>query len=438
LESISKDIQKHLIFAWRNAIEASKDLKKATSMPHTFHASPEGSFFLTLEGINAVRQIILDSKKVPDVASKFSDEYLERIIMASIAKLLSCVEEKICLEAQKQAEEILRVLASPAVEWTLIVPIVNLELEMDELQIGKVRLHRFKTDEEKELYEKITKIYRKLQQKSSVLPKDIPEGLITDLQETVKKNFIGRVCAEVTTQAVDSKRAEDIGMQLLHLVLDTLCFYRFNRNFRDVLFAKNRFDIQGNLLQDTQSLILFAETEISFPKKLTGFVAPFTITMSALRDIRTDGFDVVSDILKKDEQNWTEFEKDLITSIRFIAISAQDEQIANAFVNSVISLEALLLDEHESIIDNLAERIAFIIGKNASERNQYFDEMRRLYKIRCNVVHSGNTDIKYSDLSLLRRFINYRCVVNLLNSYRSLKISSIKDLIKWIRDQKFS
>lgn len=438
MESIAKDVQKRLIFAWRNAIEASKDIKKATSMPHTFYASSEGSFFLTLEGIGAVRQIILDSKKVPDVATKFSDEYLEGIIMSSIAKLLSCVEEKICLEAQKQTEEILRVLASPAVEWTLIVPIVNLELEMDELHIGKVRLHRFEADDEKELHGKITKIYRTLQEKYGRLPKDIPHDLTSDLQGTVEKNFIGRVCAEVTTSAVDSTRAQDVGMQLLQLTLDTLCFYRFNRNFRDALFAKDRFDIQGYLHRDIQSLILFAETHISFPKKLTGFVAPFTITRSALSDIKTDGFDVVSDILKKDEQTWTDFEKDLITSIRFIAISTHDEHIANAFVNSVISLEALLLDEHESVIDNLAERVAFIIGKNASERNLYFDEMKRLYKIRCNVVHSGNTDMRYSDLSLLRRSINYRCVVNLLNSYRSLKISSIKDLIKWIRDQKFS
>jgi hypothetical protein len=119
-------------------------------------------------------------------------------------------------------------------------------------------------------------------------------------------------------------------------------------------------------------------------------------------------------------------------------LSSRDKEIANAFVNSVISLEALLLDEHEAIAVNLGERVAFIIGGNLTERNWYFDQMRRLYRIRCKIVHSGNTDIKRSDLTLLQRLINYKCIVNLLNSYKSENINSIKDLIRWIRNQKFS
>ncbi len=73
LEYVSNEIQKLLIFAWRNAIESSKDEKKTASMPHTFYGSSEGSFYLTVNGISAVNKIILDSKKVPDVAKKFSN-----------------------------------------------------------------------------------------------------------------------------------------------------------------------------------------------------------------------------------------------------------------------------------------------------------------------------------------------------------------------------
>ena len=393
---------------------------------------------MTLDGIGAVNKIILNSKKVPDVSRKFSDKHLEGLIMNSIAKLLSAEEPKISLEAQKQADEILKVLVSPAVEWTLIVPIVNLELEMKDLQIGKVRFHRFENPEEVALFEKITGAYQKFQKRSAgKLPERIPAPLILELQKIVEKNFIGRVCAEVKTSAVDNERAQEIGMQLLNLALDVLCFYKFNRNFRDDAFAGDRFGIQGELHQDTQDLILFAETGISFPRKLTGFTAPFAIANSALADLRTDGIDVLSEILNRDETERTSFEKDLTTSIRFIGLSSRDEHVANAFVNGVISLEALLLDDHESIIDNLAERVAFIIGKNAAERNLYFDEMRRLYKIRCDIVHSGNSDVKYSDLSILRRSVNYVCLVSLLNSYSSLGINSVKDLIKWVRDQKF-
>jgi hypothetical protein len=111
-------------------------------------------------------------------------------------------------------------------------------------------------------------------------------------------------------------------------------------------------------------------------------------------------------------------------------------KIFNSFVDSTISLEALLLAQHDSKRDNLAERVAFIIGKNLNERNHYYDEMKNLYGIRCGIVHSGNTDVRSSDFQELQ-WIDYTCLVNMLNLYRSLKINNVADLVTWIRRQKF-
>lgn len=393
---------------------------------------------MSSEGMDTFREIVEELRKVEDVALKFSSKYLEQKINEAIVALLPTEERGIALAAQEQADNLFKILVTPTVDWTLMVPTVNLETEMDDILFGNVRLFNFKDDDKRRLRSRIEETYKGLQSESTNLPQKIPETLVSEFEKIVKENFAGKVCAELKISAVDSERAEEIGMQQLDMVLDGLRFYRLNRSFRDPFFTKSYFDIQGNIRSDRQTLILFASRAITFPQKAKGFLYPFKITKSALIDIRKDGFDSLSEIFRKNDQDRSTFEKDLVTSVRFCALSTRDRQIANAFVNSVISLEALLLDEHESIVDNLAERVAFIVGRNLSERNWYFDQMKRLYRIRCNVVHSGNTDIQRSDLTLLQRSINYKCIANLLNLYKSQNINSIKDLIKWIRNQKFS
>lgn len=430
LNLASKNVVKgRLIFAWRNAREASENLKETMSKPHKAYFTAKGGFFSSLEGMETVAKIIDELKEVAEVTLKFSDKYLENTINDAIVELLPIEEKDINIASQKQVDKIFRILATATVDWTIMVPIVNLEIEMDELRIGKVRFFKLETDDKERLQSKLEEI-SKLKSKAP--------SLASILEKTLEKEFVGKVCAEVIVSAVDLECAEEIGMQTIHMTLDALRFYRLSYIFRDPFYAKEYFDVQGNIHSEKQHVILFSSTQVSFPQTIRGFIRPFKITQVAFNQMKTDGLNTLDDILKKDEKDRTDFEKDLVTSIRFSALSSRDKEIANAFVNSVISLEALLLDEHEAIAVNLGERVAFIIGGNLTERNWYFDQMRRLYRIRCKIVHSGNTDIKRSDLTLLQRSINYKCIVNLLNSYKSENINSIKDLIRWIRNQKFS
>ncbi|MDI6905390.1 MAG: hypothetical protein QMD13_07905 [Candidatus Bathyarchaeia archaeon] len=128
-------------------------------------------------------------KEVEEVKLKFSGKYLERILNDAIVELMHVGEKDIQVAAQKQVDDIFKVLATPTVNWTIIVPIVNLKMELDELRIGKVRLFTFKADDKKRLQSEIVKIYEELQSKSTNLPKDIPSSLISVLEKDLEKNF---------------------------------------------------------------------------------------------------------------------------------------------------------------------------------------------------------------------------------------------------------
>lgn len=427
--SLNDTLKKNLVFIWRDALQTRKTPKGKVPKFGKYFGSDKGSFFLSHEGVKVFNKIIAAMKSIEGVAHKFSDKYLETTIDDVIVELLQANEQEIQLAAQRQVDNILGILATPAIDWTLVAPIVNLEVTIGELFIGKVRFFKVDNDTEEKLRLRVERTYP-----SRI---SLPKGWDNFLKKTLKE-FTGKVVAEVTISAVDNKRGEDIGIQEISDALNVLRFYRLSHAFIHPHFAKNDFDIQGNIAHAIQPLILFSSKRSSFPQEWKGFLRSFRIGKKALVQIKDDGFDNLSIILKNEKVKRTAFEKDLVVSMKFCALSTRDEQISNAFVNSIISLEALLLGEREAITDNLAERVAFIIGHTVKERNWYFDEMKRLYRIRNSIVHSGNTDIKLSDLILLQKLINYRCIVNLLKSYKMLKIKGKTNLINWIRKQKFS
>jgi hypothetical protein len=418
LKAPSKDaVVKRLVFVWRDAVRATQNMEETLKKPHRAHFGSEGGYFLSSRGAYAFDQIIGELKKAEETRAKFSDQYLERILNEAMIKLQRVKETQIHSMAQEQINSLFEILAAPAVDWALLVPITNLDIEMDELETGNVKFLKLKNDLKTDLKLRSGRLAPQL-------------GKILD------QNFVGNVCAKVVVSAVDEDRAKDIGTQEISLALDALRFYGLNSCFPNSTFARNYFDMQGDISSGKQIMILFSSKVFTIPHEIKGFLHDFKITKSALTSMKSDGFDILSAILTKSEKDRTDFEKALVTGVRFCALSTQDMKIFNSFVDSTISLEALLLAQHDSKRDNLAERVAFIIGKNLNERNHYYDEMKNLYGIRCGIVHSGNTDVRPSDFQELQ-WIDYTCLVNMLKLYQSLKMGSVADLVTWIRKQKF-
>lgn len=425
----SKDVvKKRLIFTWRNALQADQNPEETKSKPHKAYFSESGGFLLSREGIDAFDQIINELITDEEVQIKFSKRYLERIVDEVILKLMDTPEKKIEMAAEKQVIALFEKLSAPAVDWVIILPIANFYIEMEELEVGQIRLFRFKENDEKKVKSRIMRTFHT----------PVPQTELSIFLDKALESFVGKICAELTVTAVDHYRAEEIGMQSIDMVLDALSLYGARYNLT-IPFYSEMYKATRHRKPAEAFGIQFSSTGVSISpvELMKGFVRPFNVSKEAMKNMLNDGFNILCGILKRNERDWTLFEKDLLTSIRFFALSTHEQPVINAFVNSVISLEALLVGEHESIVDNLAERVAFIIGKNLIERNWFFDQMVRLYRIRCSIVHSGDTDIELSDFILLQKIINYECITNMLNSYKSLKIHSTGEFIKWIRDRKF-
>lgn len=422
--SFSKDtLEKNIIYTWRNALEATKDYKKTMTQPFKLFIAVQGSFFLNPKGINAFNKILTELKKDEDIARKFSKERLEESIRDVIIELLQITPEKIVQHVKLSTANLLQHLSQPETDWRVLVPITNLEIQTRFLDVGNVRFSKFAKITEKRIVN-ITK--GKVEQlfSADILPK-----------------YKNTTVAAITVSAVDPTRAKELALIAINHALSVLRFYRLNPHFRNVPIDRNNIDTRGRLHKG-QEVVLCLRNPPQFDYALPfldkiGFMFPFIIDAKSRNAIRRDGFRFLSNVLAKNDNIKTDFERRVMSAVHFCSLSTCDRSATNSFVNSMISLEALLIKGREAKSVNVAERVALIVGKDLKQKKWLYDQMVNLYIIRSEIVHEGKNDLAPSDMKLLQT-INYVTIVNLLKIFKEEDFGSISDVIEWCKCKKFS
>lgn len=423
VQDTQKVIGQKILFIWNNAQEASKNVNVTIRQPFKYLSNEKGEFFLNKEGIKCFTSILEVLKKDEDIRRKFSDRYLEETLRDLVIDLLAVVPQRIVTAVRVGVTQLFSILSQPDFNWLVIMPIINLKINGLRLcNIGCVTFTDFSKNRENTILRNMKKRAKNLMRKK-VFPK-----------------FRNRVVAIAHVSAVDEIRAQELGEKTIREAIDVLRFYRLNPHLRNISLKRNNIDVAGRIQSDEKiTLCLRKPTKIKQVHPFferTGFLFPLEINSAIMKSIRQHGFNVFREILRRDEKDRTEFEKRLLSAVNFCALSTIDGESTNSFVNSMISLEAVLLKDREQKSGNLSERVALLAGKDRDEKKWLFNEMIRLYRTRSEIVHAGYADPTESDLRLLQ-LINYTCIIRLIRLYRRRKFVMISDLIKWCQDKKF-
>lgn len=119
-----------------------------------------------------------------------------------------------------------------------------------------------------------------------------------------------------------------------------------------------------------------------------------------------------------------------------------DPNAASAFVKAAIALEVMFSANEKgvitpSIMAQIAESCAFLLGDEKTPPWDIEHEVKRLYGIRSAVVHSGKDSVEEGDLnsliSICRRVIDV-----LLSGNELLGIDSMNKLAEYFRRRKYS
>jgi len=143
-----------------------------------------------------------------------------------------------------------------------------------------------------------------------------------------------------------------------------------------------------------------------------------------------------------DTNSLNQFHKRILLAIEWIGRSIMEPLPQSAFLKAAIALEKIFTYNEKTIINasilsQISEGTAFILGKSVEERLEIEKEVKKLYELRSAIVHSGNKDISRSDhIRILK--VSKSVLTKLLTSEKLMSIDSIENLHKLLKRIKYS
>jgi hypothetical protein len=220
-------------------------------------------------------------------------------------------------------------------------------------------------------------------------------------------------------------------------------FERFELILRYVLgSATNRFEVgvlnyQG--WRHRKAYILSDMGQVSNSWSRHGPIEPIPLDDPYL--VKEDtGYHTVWGFTTKTKLN--EFQKRIMLAVEWIGQSMADPSPPSAFIKAAIALEIIFTASKKaiitpSIVHQISESIALILGSSVDERLKLEKRVKELYELRSNIVHSGNKDINQADYKTLLE-IARSVIIKILTSDKLNSVDSVEELYTILKRFKYS
>lgn len=157
--------------------------------------------------------------------------------------------------------------------------------------------------------------------------------------------------------------------------------------------------------------------------------------------VKTDlGYDKVWTLASDRKTN--KLEKRIVLAIEWIGQSLAEQSPQSAFLKAAISLEIIFTYNEKtiitpSILHQISESTALILGNNSTERVTIESEVKKLYSLRSAIVHSGTKKVSNTDYLKLLEFVR-SVIIKLMTSDKLKDIPSIEKLYIYLKELKYS
>lgn len=152
------------------------------------------------------------------------------------------------------------------------------------------------------------------------------------------------------------------------------------------------------------------------------------------------GFDRMWHILKMN--NPSELQKRLLLAIEWAGQSYNELSLPSGFLKAAIALEILFTHNEKtlinaSILSQISEGIALILGNNADDRLRIEKELKRLYSMRSAIAHAGKGDVSEEDLFLIFSYCR-NAILTIMTTPSLRDLQSISDIHAHLKKLKYS
>lgn len=365
------------------------------------------------EGLPIFREVVQNILRLS--AGMLTEKEIERNLEYEfLAKQVISQEYLNQEELAQKAREHLSELLEPKYQ-DIDIPIAHLRFDGPPFKLGHVTLMS------------ITDQYRQSPWKES---KFMPEVIRNDI------HMFARVHAPGVRQ-----KAYSYAISQARLVMDALRAFCFPLN------PKEADSWQVGIVGDTvfaRSIPMRLNKQLEVAQLGTSPIVSLEFKSHLLSKLESQQWEEISHLLQKSKHSLRPMERKLVDSVHWLAEATVPDSYQTRFVKIAFALETLVGGEAknlkaEGIAAMLAERAAFIAGKDLKERKNIDEDIRTYYGMRSDIVHGGGRDISADDVegfgSLVRRL-----ALALLGKLDELgnQLDTVEDLASWIKAQRYT
>lgn len=318
-------------------------------------------------------------------------------------------------ELEENARKYLRELLEPRYQ-DIDIPIANLQLDGPPFKLGHVTLTS------------ITDQYR--QWEKSIFVSDI-----------VSRNI--HMFARVHAPGVRQK-AYSYALSQARLVMDVLRAFCFPLN------PEEADSWQVGIVGDTVfagSIPMLINKKRQVALQGPSHIINLELRTRLLSKLESRQWEEISHLLQKSERSRRPMENKLLNGVRWLAEATMPDNYQTRFSKIAFALETLVGGEPQKaevlkargIADMLAERAAFIAGKDLNDRLTIASNIHKYYGMRSDIVHGGRKGISADDIDGFGTLVR-RLAVALLARLNELgnELNTVDSLASWIKTQRYT
>ena len=366
-----------------------------------------------------------------DLSYKFSEKYIEGKLNSVIAKIIQSNEKERC--ARKSLEDLINSLLNYNQEWTVLVPLAGLELELDSIGLGKITIFKMTHQRMEEFLAQFDKITLARRTRKETKQE------IMQVSRKVFKSLLGDACAKFQVVA-EPERARERAEEETRRVLDILRYcipFLYQKSLRVNVSLK----AEKNRQVRCTPIISCDMKSASLKSELIGQIALFKLDNESIGKMEKIGAFKLFDTLAKERQQLSDFEEALLRSIHWFSNHLDQYEIENQFLSLVICLETLLTPRNnDPICTAIAEGIAMLSITNGDNRDNRIEKrmhlksrVKKLYRKRSGTSHGGKKQIFESEVRELKKI----AMILLMEMIRRKhEFQSQRDLLVWIEKEK--
>jgi len=298
-------------------------------------------------------------------------------------------------------------------------PIMNLWLEGEPVKLGHVTFMAA-TEEDVKQWQK---------------------DYMTRLQGVADMHVFARVNAPGDLEKAVSYAITQVNSTLDLLRMLCFPFHHFTDACRIGVIGDTGFTPYATIRINQRQFVIHFES----PFDISGY-ATSELRKHILSKLKQPQLALINKLILKTEDSRINMKNKLLDGIHWLAESTKPDSYRARFAKISFALETLIGGEPEDeelkvrgITAMLAERAAFIAGKDLDDRSSIDEDVRKYYRLRSEIVHGSKRDIALDDINGFGVLIR-RIILGLLKRLDELgdNLSTVENLERWVKTQRYT